>query len=233
MKKGISSDALKWIAVVTMFIDHIGAAVLEKSPLYQTEVWFRGVDIALRYIGRLAFPIYCFLLVEGFFHTRSRMKYFCNLAIFTLLSEIPFDLAFCGEITFAKQNVYYTLVFGYLAMWGMEYFNSRKKQYMVDNFAGESILVLGIMAIIAQLLNTDYGMAGVILIGILWGLRHDKRAKCFLGSLILWNEITHVIAFVLVYYYNGKRKLKRGKYLFYAFYPLHLLLLYFVSQMLW
>ena len=95
----LPESVLKIIAVITMAIDHVGAAILFPyvSYLFQTgapqaeEVY--QLYWVIRDIGRIAFPIYCFLLTEGFFHTRSRVKYARNLFLFALLSEIPFDLA--------------------------------------------------------------------------------------------------------------------------------------------
>ena len=118
---GISGSVLKWFAVITMVIDHFGASVLET---YVMNVWGRSplgnlfsdhwnellrVDRILRYIGRPAFPIFCFLLVEGFLHTRDVKKYAMRLGIFALISEIPFDLAVRGKFfDWQYQNVYVT-----------------------------------------------------------------------------------------------------------------------------
>lgn len=80
------------------------------NPLYQT-------DMVLRGIGRVAFPIFCFLLVEGFLHTKNVWKYAGRLALFALVSEIPFDLAFQGEWLFmGYQNIFFTLLVGLLVM---------------------------------------------------------------------------------------------------------------------
>ena len=108
----LDSDALKLIAMVTMLIDHIGAAIL--LPAHFTGInisntWVDVYDLS-RKIGRTAFPIFVFLLVEGFFHTHSRKKYFGRLLLFALLSEIPFDLAFYGVLFYeSSQNVFLTL----------------------------------------------------------------------------------------------------------------------------
>ena len=233
MKKTISADALKWVALITMFIDHIGAVIIEHAPMYPQDGRLLAADYVLRYTGRLAFPIFCFLLVEGFGHTRSKIKYFKNLALFAVISEIPFDLANCGELSFEKQNVFFTLAAGYLSIWALEYFTSKKKKFFIENYATEGIIIFLVLAVLAELTHTDYGMLGVALIVVLWGFREERRLQCIFGSLVLWMEITHVFAFLMIYFYNGVRKMKRGKYFFYAFYPLHLLLLYGIFVLLW
>ena len=110
-RRGLTGTALKLIAVVTMFLDHIGAAILESTAIWvilddaaETTIDYffnssaleviRNADVILRAIGRVSFPIFCFLLVEGFLHTKNLRKYFLQLGVFALLSEVPFDLAF-------------------------------------------------------------------------------------------------------------------------------------------
>ncbi|MBQ2453108.1 MAG: hypothetical protein II497_01520, partial [Lachnospiraceae bacterium] len=103
----MTGTALKLIAVVSMLIDHTG------DVLFPGQLW-------LRYIGRLAFPIYCFLIVEGFIHTRNVMKYMARLLVFGIVSEIPFDLAFFGEISYpGYQNVFWTLLLGLMSIYMM------------------------------------------------------------------------------------------------------------------
>ena len=111
-KRGISSAVLKNIAVVTMLIDHIGAVIvtrlLIRNGLYEAmanqeayTAWMGqngrmyGIYMAMRIIGRFAFPIYCFLLVEGFQKTHNVKKYLGRMFLFALISEVPFDLAKC------------------------------------------------------------------------------------------------------------------------------------------
>ena len=114
-QQGISGYWLKLIAVISMLIDHTSAVILEQIPGLEAPAFF------MRIIGRAAFPIYCFLLVEGFYHTRSRAKYAGRLFLFALISEVPFDLAFSRRMwDFSSNNVFFTLLFGLLVIWGVE-----------------------------------------------------------------------------------------------------------------
>lgn len=111
--QGLDGTQLKWIALVTMFIDHTGAAVVERLLSETSPAWLTALYFALRIIGRLAFPIYCFLLAEGFAHTHSRPKYLARLAVFALVAEVPFDLATQGLVYYpGYQNVFFTLALG-------------------------------------------------------------------------------------------------------------------------
>ena len=117
-QKGFSGSTLKLIAIITMLIDHIGAAVIARLLIagQGSELLYK-IYYAMRAVGRVAFPIFCFLLVEGFFYTGSRKKYALRLFGFALLSEIPFDLAFSGKILeFGYQNVFFTLLIGLLTI---------------------------------------------------------------------------------------------------------------------
>ena len=227
VKKGISSDLLKWIAIITMFIDHIGAAVVEKTWIMD-EPYGQTLDLVLRMIGRLAFPIFCFLMVEGFYHTRSRVKYLRNLFIFAIVSEIPFEISFLGELVWGLRNVYWTLLIGFVMMMLIEKVREKESKYNILYM----LLIVAACALLAELLHTDYSASGVLLIFILYKMRADRLAQCVLGGVAMSWEITAPIAFALLYLYNGVRRQKCLKYFFYAFYPAHLLLLYWVRLMI-
>lgn len=224
---GVSADLLKWIAIITMFIDHIGAAVVEKTNIYLLP-YGKVLDFTLRFIGRLAFPIFCFLLIEGFYHTRSRKKYLCNLLIFALISELPFEISFLGEIVFGFRNVYWTLAIGMIMMLLFE----KIKESALEKINLWFFLTIAACAILAEIVHTDYGAIGIILIYILYKLRDDRKQQCICGAIATAYEITAPIAFLLIYKYNGVRKQKHLKYFFYAFYPLHLLFLYWVRTLI-
>lgn len=207
---GINSFQLKCVAIVTMLIDHVGAIFF---PEY----------LVFRYIGRIAFPIFCFLLVEGFFHTRDIRKYLFRLGVFALISEIPYDLAFRGTVLeFEKQNVFFTLFIGVALMYALE---------QCSEWPIKIVEVLLAMSF-AVFLCTDYSFKGILLISIYYFFRKYKWLKVGLGAFwnLLWGEIQRygILASLLLAVYNGERGYPL-KYFFYVFYPLHLFVLYLIS----
>lgn len=123
--KFLSGSAIKLIAMITMLIDHLAFYLLYDFEFMNTPfITALGKEITLYYIfrtiGRMAFPLYCFLLSEGFAHTKNHKKYILNLFIFALLSEIPWNLAHTGTLFYDRQNVFFTLLLGYLALYFIE-----------------------------------------------------------------------------------------------------------------
>lgn len=242
--EGLSGSTLKYIALISMLIDHIGAVVFEYGLYYQglspvlasfaEEPFENGIysfTLGLRMVGRIAFPIYCFLLTEGFRHTRNRKRYFLRLLIFALISEVPFDLAAFNQFwDMGHQNVFFTLATGLLVMEGISRIEARfpsslEMQYLF------SCLIAGTGCGAAYLLRCDYDVIGVLLIVILYYARGDRRRSALgagiMGFLETW---PHTLGFgalsaLPIWLYNGKRGSKKGKYLLYWFYPLHLLAL--------
>lgn len=246
-----STDLLKITAMITMLIDHIGAGILEYliwatalSP--ETRSILLDVDKILRLIGRIAFPLYCYLLVQGFLHTRSRIKYAGNLLIFALISEYPLDFMSGSSLDFSSLNVIFTLLIGLLTLWGIEK-------------AKSNIFLIGLISAagmtLAAILHTDYSWMGILLIVSLYLFRENSLLQCgisfilfFAASIIrnigLYNSIrqavleqflskyTLILSFWMIYRCNGKRHIKKGKYLFYIFYPAHLLLLGIILRLI-
>lgn len=238
-RRGISGSTLKLIAVVTMLIDHVGAVVVLRMILFNADksgmvgmIPYDGLLQAytiMRYLGRIAFPIYCFLLVEGFQKTGNKARYALRLGVFALISEIPFDLAFSSTILeFAYQNVFFTLFIGLLTMIAMEAVQSRLEKPAQYLFL---LLIPAAGALLAEGMNTDYGATGVICIMILYLFRGNKAAQITAGCCAFLWEVTAPLAFIPIGFYNGRRGL-RLKYVFYLFYPLHLLILYLICVVL-
>ena len=197
-------------------------------PHAQREALLR--ETSVRYIGRLAFPIFCFLAVEGFLHTHDVKKYVRRLLLFGLLSEVPFDLAFF-RTPFAPQhqNVYWTLALGVLAMAGLKRF---EKENGLPGWQG--LVWAGGCAALALAANTDYHAIGVLIICTLYLTRADRKRQCLAGALLFLFELTAPLAFVLVWFYNGQRGAcsPLQKKAFYWFYPVHLLVLAGITNLM-
>lgn len=213
---GLNGFALKMIALITMIIDHTGM------------VLFPGV-VTLRVIGRLAFPIYCFLLVEGATHTSNIKKYLGRLFIFALISEIPFDLVVAGRILeVSHQNIFFTLFLGVLAVTLLEMkFETRLEQII-------SIFLVVTIVFVAQYLNVDYGGAGVLIILVFYVLRKNPLAQIIafaLCTILIYDGIQCYAIFssIPILCYNGKRG-PSMKYVFYIIYPVHLIILYCLTK---
>lgn len=227
---GISGSTLKLIAIITMFIDHAAATVVRgliRLPQIQSDMdLYRQLNelyAVMRDIGRIAFPIFCFLLVEGFLHTRDVKKYASRMFLFALISEIPFDFALKSHWYFPnKQNVYWTLLIGLLVLWGVTVFYGRIALQVLIMVAGLSF---------AFFLKTDYSYKGVFLIEVLYLMRFSRLYQCLGGAAAVTWEVPAPAAFIPVFFYNGKRGISL-KYFFYWFYPAHLLLLGFISKVL-
>lgn len=242
MKFGISGSTLKLIAIITMFVDHLGAAVvirmllLQNSGKLDTSSWLDFlvsfvsqenlymIYRCMRNIGRISFPIFCFLLVEGFIHTSNRKKYGMRLFLFALLSEIPFDLAFCAGINWEYQNVFFTLLIGFVTMAGIEVIERQSGwKYWQRTFGVFGVFMAGMVA--ANIFKTDYSAKGVFCIVVLYLFRHQRVWQLLAGAVSFYYKPIAMLGFLPIALYNGKRGWKL-KYFFYGFYPVHLLLLY-------
>lgn len=224
-----SGSTLKIIALITMLIDHVAATLLARILIvngYDEAVY--DCYFVMRKIGRIAFPIFIFLMIEGFGKTHSKLKYVLRMAAFAVISEIPFDLAFSAEILeFSYQNIFFTLLIGMVVMWAFEYIG--KKEWNVWLQLGLCMLVLVVGMELAEVLHTDYGAKGIMCIVIMYVFRWNRLMQIVAGSVAFLWEITAPLAFIPIAFYNGKRGL-RLKYIFYVFYPLHLIILYLISM---
>lgn len=226
----LSGSALKLIAVVTMLIDHIGGYLLKEDKTILFTIFGKELKryTAMRLIGRIAFPLYAFLLVEGFLHTRNRKRYAGRLFLFALLSEPPWDLVHAGTLWSLKsQNVMFTLLLGFLGMCVIE----RLERETEDRHSWACAL-LGLLAV-SIFLGADYGSSGFALILMLYLLRSRPLYQSVLGACMLSSKWKAGLAFIPIALYNGKRGAIRSRFvslLFYAFYPVHMLALYCIKH---
>ena len=226
----LSGSGLKMIAILTMLIDHTAAVLLSIYPPAMTPLFYiggRGYSAyrICRDIGRIAFPIFCFLLIEGFLHTRSRWRYGRNLFLFALISELPWNFMFADTWTYVKQNVFFTLFLGYLGFCAIERFH--------DVYWKQFFCLLALLFVSVKL-NADYGWKGYVFLLILYLLRDEKVTQAIVGSCWLFYEWKACFAFLPINMYNGKRgfvKGKAAKYFFYVFYPLHITILVIIRRL--
>ena len=228
-KFGVSGSTLKIMALLIMLIDHIGAVIVVRimsAPGFDHDFW-SSLYWPLRNVGRLAFPIFCFLLVEGFLHTSNRKKYLGRLLLFALISEIPFDLALTGNVVdFWFQNVFWELSVGIIGMMIMESINESKFSYVLQTVL--RLMAIAVLAIGAEALQLDYGMNGIISIIGMYVFCKNRLIQLLIGAISFCWEPVAPMAFFLLALYNGKRG-RSIKYAFYIFYPTHLLILYIIA----
>ena len=229
----MNSAQLKILACITMLIDHMGAI------LYPDVIIFRV-------IGRLAFPIFCYLIAEGYRKTKDITHYMGRLMVFALVSQLAFNAAFLGSINKPRElylNVFFTLVMGLYSL------------YLYDK--NKKIVYVIAIALVCEFLHTDYGAFGVMMIFVS-NRYHESFKKLSTSYIVLmllyvvkWLIATKLaspsvllvdiilkhftieplalISLIFIKIYNDKRGWKL-KYLFYIFYPAHLFILSFISK---
>lgn len=236
----MTSFALKCIAMVAMLIDHTSIAYFGQTTLFNV-------------IGRIAFPIFAFQISEGYIHTKNLRKYFLRLFCFAVISQFPFmlfDSIFTNSFSF---NIFGTLFVGLLAILlydkitncDFKITNNEKVNVITNKVFGCIPVIL--LGIISEVCYFDYGFWGVAIIFLFYIFKNDK-----LGMLIFYitaciikygvNIIVYgyhylyvllcigtILPIIFIFLYNGKQG-KKIKYLLYAFYPVHLLILYFVFK---
>ena len=242
-KKILSGSTIKIIAVITMCIDHFGQVVLKNGVVMNAPYKFFNdaqfsallsvVDLC-HMLGRVAFPLFCYLLVEGFIHTHNLRRYILNLGLFAIVSEPIYDLTFYGSVFSSEgQNVLFTLLIGILTLTCIRKLN--------DNI-WVAIFFTFISGSVAYILRLDGWYYGAIMITVMYMFRRHKFMKYLLTAVVMyfceldyslkglldpyfWMALLSLFIMVL---YNGQRGMKI-KYFFYIFYPGHLLFLYVLT----
>ena len=233
--KCLPQEMLKLIACITMLVDHFGYAIVPRLPVpYMAELYY-----TCRIIGRIAFPIYCFLLVEGMGHTRDPYRYVLRLFGGVLLAEIPFDFLFEGGFSWSYQSVMVTLTLGALMLLCMQ---RTEKNWL------KWLLILP-FALVAELTCCDYGAGGIAMIAV-FALIPQRLTQALALVLVNWLVIPSagilvlgfpisvqlfaLLALIPVGRYSGQ-KLTHSRMVqwgFYLFYPIHIFALWMLRQFL-
>lgn len=232
----LTAAVLHIIAMTLMLMDHLWATLLPARE------W-------LTCAGRVAFPIFAFMAVEGYFHTRSFKKYILRMLLFAVLSEIPFDLMYGGTWFYpVHQNVLWTFLLGLLGVWLMEQVRKKGKTWM---YLLVCVLVVLAGLVLGTLCMVDYYGVGVLTVFVFYFL-HGRKWWCFLGQLaaLYWLNVEllgglmypvqlfgmefelcqqglALLALIPICCTAADRATisKPFQYLCYAFYPVHMLLL--------
>lgn len=236
----MTSFVLKIIAMLTMLIDHTGDAYFKQIS------W-------MNLIGRIAFPIFAFQISEGYLHTKNLKKYFLRLFLFALISQIPFMLFASTYTSGFSLNIFCTLFVGLLAIFLYDKISHSKLQLVKNEKINQlihqafGIIIAIFLGILAELCHFDYGFFGIAIIFLFYVFRNDKPAMVisFITACVLKYGIPVILYGFSIWYillgiftmlpilfillYNGKQG-KKVKYLLYTFYPVHLLVLYFIFR---
>lgn len=222
----LDGTMLKIIAMVSMVFDHAG------------DMFFPGLEWP-RMIGRLAMPLFSFCIAEGYIHTRDRKKYLLRMGLFALVSEAPFDLAFDGKLGLSHQNIMLTYFLTIGALMLFDLVRGEKNADTGKYSAGKTFLGTLIMlaaAAAAILIRADYTVFAVIGVFLFYVFK-DKKQYVRTGAGVAFLALTRTMGYyratglslIPLLLYNGKKG-KGLRWLFYAFYPGHLLLLYVIKR---
>ena len=216
----INGAQLKYIAFLSMFIDHFNKAII--TPMLNYQQPLVTISTIFDIIGRIAFPIFAFMIVEGFFKTKSRTKYLRTLIIFAIISEIPFDM-FQSKVFInnRSQNIMWALALGLLSLMIEDKLKEKLKNHYV--WLGISIIIVLINATIATLLSFDYDYYSTIIIFILYLFYDNRLVASILSYFIIIKEVYSILGFAVINFYNGEKG-KQNKIFNYLFYPVHLLI---------
>lgn len=250
----LSGNLLKVIAALCMLVDHFTKTTVTKVYIAleqagqlpaDTHVVFNHVLETILYpIGAIAFPLFCFLFVEGYRHTRNRKKYFCRLAVFALISEIPFDLTFFSgfvEINgtypfyWHYQNVMFTFLLGMITLLLIDKAGHIPRKWPAMLI--QAGIVTAMCCIAEFFIHADYEGYGVFLIVLFYVLRKNRLLQVLgplAAMLVVYNPypVSMVVSMLLILLYNGQRGKWKQKYFFYWFYPGHMVGLLLLNALL-
>lgn len=237
-------NVLKWVAIAAMLIDHTAAVLGGWLPPLCSGL--------MRDVGRIAFPIFAYGIAQGCVYTHSARRYLGRLLLFAVLSEIPYRLALrAGSLAFGLFNVFFTLLAGAACCQIVKFCKSKGRRW-----AWAAVVPVGAIVLLCEMQHTDYGGFGVLCILLPYLFWESKPARIIaLGSVVafLYVVVSHFQGFSyplwwmenpsalggmlrqtlfalagvgLIALYNGQPGSKKGKWVFYVFYPAHLLALF-------
>ena len=243
--EGLDSFTLHILAISFMILDHSWNVFF----VNQNQIW-------MNLLGRLAFPIFAFMLVEGFYKTKNRSKYLKRIFIFAVISEIPFNLLVSTSvfgspsIFFPYNNVLWTFGIALYMLVLFEKIKNKDNLPVTVKIFGK--IIISILAMfITRLIGSDSLEYGIMMVLVFYFFRSKKwwnfiaqvillawiniflilgynvTLNCFGNEINVSSQSFAIFSLVFIWLYNGKQGIhnKITKYMFYSFYPLHLLLI--------
>ena len=235
----LSCNVLKTIACFFMFIDHIGYGVIHRYMItHSMDILpesYKTMNTAYeicRGVGRLAFPIFCFFLVEGFLRTRSRIKYALRLLILAVISEIPFDIGLYGKIfNWEHQNIIITFFIALLMLQTIKLISDNRLSLSDPVVYLSYICAVIAFSDAAYLLKSDYSWKCMLLVAVLYFAREAGTFRLLAGAVATCWEKYASASFIFLYFYDPEKR-PRFKYAFYLFYPLNFVLVYILARLI-
>ena len=233
----VNGNTLLWYGGITLLFYSVSMSVLQNGMLHMNrysntqlrELLAANPDMLLlsswaavfQLLGGLAIPVFAFLTVEGFLHTRNYRAYLIRMLGFALLSEIPFDFAMSGRLfDWSSQNLLFTLTIGLVMLYGLRLFAAGK---------GVKLLIVLAAVLWSVLMKTQFGLCMVLLIAVYYLLKEHK-AKLWVSGIISLMYVTGPVSNFVLKRYNHQRGEQPSKHVFYILYPLHLLILGIITR---
>ena len=216
-----SGAQLKYLAFISMLIDHVNNAIV--TPMLDGGGFLLYLSNIFSILGRIAFPIFIFFIVEGFFKTSNRKKYLITLLIFGVISEVPFDM-FTSKTFFDPHwnNMMFTLALCLITIWIIDSIKNKLDNKVLWYVI--SIIIVILFGFLAMQLSLDYDYHAIV-VAYLFYIFYDKPILgAGLGYLSIIKELYSLLGFGMTLTYNGERG-RQYKWLNYFFYPVHILIL--------
>lgn len=231
-KLKITAFKMKVIAVLSMLIDHYAAIMILTATGIDSLSQSMQVQYSfMRGIGRIAFPIFAFLVVEGFLKTKDRKKYALRMLIFAIISTPAYNIAFGQTFIYTRKfliafifgNVMWTFLLAVVMMSIMELIEQKNLNIIVSYIC--YAVIIAVFAFIAENIKCDRKALGIISIGLFYILRACRVKQVISGIVSFYfHHPMSYLGLIPILFYNGERG-KDFRYFFYIFYPLHLFIL--------
>lgn len=219
----LNGAQLKYVAFTSMLIDHVNKAII--LPYLEVGSTLSKISTVFDVLGRIAFPLFSFFIVEGFFRTHSRKRYLLNLLFFAVISEVPYDM-FSSKVflEFRLNNVLFSLALSLIFIWILDEIRNKFEDQIGKKWLFFSIPLLIIMYFASIFVSGDYDFHAILTSFFFYIFYNRPIASAAFAYLTIIKEVWSILGFGLTIMYNGEKG-KQNKLFNYLFYPVHLFIL--------